>query len=74
MTPLRPIIRSTRKPKMSDHKGATWDYIHIVLKDGKRIKGYLDTTWGNYVYFPLNGKWKKVGVEHIDSNLWEIRL
>jgi len=52
------ILPATR-PKCSNHRGRTWDSISVILPDGKKTMGYLDTTWGVWVYYEMDGKWKK---------------
>lgn len=55
------------KPKMSDHRGRTWDSISVILPNGQQINGYLDTTWGHYVYFVMDNHWRKVSLDHFGS-------
>jgi hypothetical protein len=48
LKPCRPV--KCRKPKMSTHKGATWDKGSVVWKGVKR-DCWLDTSWGHFAYF-----------------------
>jgi len=43
---------------MSEHRGRTWDfgYVEINLME---VKVWLDTTWGDYLYFEWDGSWYK---------------
>lgn len=45
------IQRLKRPPKFSHHRGRTWDQCDVILLDGTRIKGTMDTTWGTHFYF-----------------------
>ena len=60
-------IYKTKKPKMTDCFGRTWDSIKTILPSGEETRGYLDTTWGQNVYFCLNGEWKKTDVQNIND-------
>jgi len=58
-----PKVFSAQKPKFSFHRGRTWDYCYIKLINGETVKGYLDTSWGNWIYFEGNdGKWHKINI------------
>lgn len=47
----------TRRPKMTSHRGRTWDY---VGRTENGIDVLMDTTWGAYGYFKdANGQWYK---------------
>jgi len=52
-------IAKCKKPSMSDHRGRTWDHGYIWI-DGEKIKAWLDTTWGDYIYFIYKEAWYKV--------------
>jgi len=52
-------IPKCKKPKMSDHRGRTWDVGKIII-DGVKTEVLLDTTWGEYLYFVYNNAWHKV--------------
>lgn len=68
-------ILSGHRPKTrSNHKGATWDTIAIILPDGTRHTGWVDTTWGMYVYFTMDNKWKKVHTRHVGYHTQELDL
>ena len=48
-----------RKPKLnSSAKGATWDYDRHYI-DGRQIMIWIETSWGDYAYFQLDGQWYK---------------
>lgn len=62
-----PRILTAKRPKFSGAKGATWDGVKIILPNGKKIDGFIDTSWGKYVYFQYKGKWRKIdamAIEH----------
>lgn len=64
----------TKKPKFSSHRGRTWDTIPVVIAE-EEIKGFIDTTWGLYVYFFWNGRWYKVNLLEVNKNwdsIWKI--
>lgn len=44
-------VYKTRRPKMTDHRGRTWGAVDVFLLDGTKVTGYIDFTWGFYVYF-----------------------
>jgi hypothetical protein len=56
----------TKQPKMTNHRGRTWDEITIVI-DGEEVKTYLDTTWGWYFYVEYKGEWHKFPVGEFDD-------
>jgi len=72
-------VRKVNKPKFSMRGGRTWDCINIKVGN-HIIKGWLDTTWGTYLYFNLEDSWYSIPlleIEKIDpawSQKWEIRL
>lgn len=68
------LIQPARRPKMTDHFGRTWDTIRVILPDGERVQGYLDTTWGAFIYFMMDNKWKKTRVEEADGDKWILDL
>lgn len=55
---VRIPVHKTKQPKFSNKRGATWDCVEIVI-DGKPTDVYLDTTWGECIYFLFDGEWKK---------------
>ena len=69
------IKPAAKRPKMSSHGGKTWDSISITLPDGTKTEGYVDTTWGQNVYFKHkeSNKWYKIPVDAIGEN-WSIDL
>ncbi len=42
-------------PKFSNHRGRTWDWCEVII-DNVSYRGYLDTTWGEYVYLITDDK------------------
>lgn len=52
-----PGIRACKQPKMSSHRGRTWDHADLTLADGTKTKGYMDFTWGERFYWQENGRW-----------------
>ena len=48
-----------KMPKMSNHRGRTWDTCYVLDTDNLTITGFLDTTWGEYVYILKNNQWYK---------------
>lgn len=56
-------LAKCKKPKMTDHRGRTWDHGYIWI-DGEKIKVWLDTTWGDYLYFIYKDEWRKVRMQN----------
>lgn len=65
-------------------KGATWDLCDIIDADGNKHDGYLDTSWGHYVYFqehikdapyPASSHWRKVKLDWFSctENVFDFR-
>lgn len=52
------------QPSFSDYGGRTWDHGFIKI-DGEEYKAYLDTTWGEYIYFQYNEKWRRTRMQPI---------
>ena len=52
-----------RRPKFSIRFGRTWDRVSMSI-DYVNLEGWLDTTWGRYVYFWYNGFWYKFKVPY----------
>lgn len=44
-------------PRMTNHRGRTWDKWSLDLPDGERREALLDTTWGTRFYFVYDGQW-----------------
>lgn len=65
--PLCPGSVACNKPKMRDKNGRTWDQCDVILSDGTKIVGYLDTSWGHYFYFQLEGAWRKGKMDTFDK-------
>ena len=66
----RLLVQRCQQPYMSGAKGATWDFGHLYLNDTK-VKAYLDTTWGEYLYFEFNGEWFKVRMQPNYKQQWK---
>ncbi len=64
------MILPAKAPKLSTHKGATWDEILVLWLDGSRLTGWVDTSWGNYVYFQVGKPWKRVSIQEQEVN-WD---
>ena len=60
-----PRILPAKRPRFSSHGGRTWDAIQVVLPGGDLVDGWVDTTWGHYVYFQIGPTWRRVAVEEI---------
>ncbi len=54
-----------KRPKMSCHRGRTWDHEYITI-DGQKIKALLDTTWGTRFYFEWKGQWYAAPLDAFD--------
>jgi hypothetical protein len=53
-------IKLSEKPLFGG-KGRTWDTITHIVNE-QEIPMYLDTTWGNYIYFQTTDeRWYKIG-------------
>lgn len=61
-------IHKTRKPKMKEHRGRTWDSCKVILPNKLEIEGYLDTTWGTRFYFPYENNWYVGGLFEWDNS------
>lgn len=55
-------VHKCKKPKFKDHGGRTWDYGRFTI-NGKEVKAYLDTTWGEFMYFEWEGSWRRVRMQ-----------
>ena len=64
--------KAAKRPSFSQHRGATWDSLTVILPDGTEIDGHLDTSWGAWVYFEIAGKWRRVPVTWIKN--WQVDL
>lgn len=52
-----PGLRKVRRPRMTNHRGRTWDTCYVKMPDGADGRGWLDTTWGTRFYVEHNGQW-----------------
>ncbi|MDD5353048.1 MAG: hypothetical protein PHS93_07815 [Candidatus Omnitrophica bacterium] len=59
------ICIKTNRPKMSEHRGRTWDYEERDISGYERIKVWFDSTWGLYGYFEICGQWWKTKIDNI---------
>jgi len=66
-------IKSSTLPKCKNVFGRTWDHIDVIIPDGRKFDGRLDTTWGMWIHFQVDGKWYKTSVDNI-SNGWIVDL
>ena len=51
-------VYKTKPPKMKHCFGRTWDEITISVNN-KLATGFVDTTWGAYIYFIYYNNWYK---------------
>lgn len=49
----------TKKPKMTLHRGRTWDVTTITINDEK-VDMHFDSTWGSRGYFEQEGTWYSI--------------
>jgi len=52
-----------RPPKMNNKNGKTWDVYARVAIDGTTTKLMLDTTWGEFFYFYVQGQCYKIRMQ-----------
>lgn len=69
-------VTKCKKPKFSDYGGRTWDTGTIYIDDVK-YNAYLDTTWGQFIYFQYEGSWRKVKMysdvmDDLKGKKWDI--
>ncbi len=50
-------VTKTKRPRMTNHRGRTWDCGTVVLHDGTTLHAHLDTSWGTRFYFVIDGQW-----------------
>jgi hypothetical protein len=55
-------VRRCQRPKMRNHRGRTWDVCDVILPDGAKITGHLDTSWSSYFYFEVDGVWRNAEI------------
>lgn len=68
------MILPAKAPKLSTHKGATWDEILVLWLDGSRLTGWVDTSWGSYVYFKVGKSWKRTPVQEVNWGMGVLDL
>jgi len=59
-------IVKCKRPKFSNHRGRTWDSGKIQINE-VIFNPWLDTTWGEYLYFIYENQWYKVKMWGGDS-------
>lgn len=64
--PIRGITKA-KEPMMTCHKGRVWDICNVILPDGSKIEGFLDTKWSDYFYFEYQEQWYKGIIETFDA-------
>ena len=75
MNSLFPGSIKAIRPKMQDgHRGRTWDRCTVIATDGTERIGYYDTSWGMFVYFPVQSGWRKVSVGKLENYKVDLRL
>ena len=52
-----------KRPRMTDHRGRTWDQCDVIDAQGVKLTGYLDTTWGHFFYFFTGTEWPKASID-----------
>ncbi len=63
MSAIFPKSTACSRPKMSCHRGRTWDTFTVIDAAGNKLDGHLDTTWGHYFYFRTSADtWRKARV------------
>lgn len=80
----RPILKvkaiKTKKPKMTPHKGRTWQLwaqidFEYMDKDSvgiyENVWIWFDNTWGRWQYFELDDQWYKVDYLALDFSEYE---
>lgn len=55
------------KPKMTWHRGRTWDIVTSIIINDKITNIHLDTTWGKYGYLQIENFWYKINIVDIDN-------
>lgn len=55
----------TARPKMTNHRGRTWDSWKLLMPDGRESFGFLDTSWGENFYWmdTRGGCWMKAKID-----------
>lgn len=64
MAKFLPGVRACKRPKMSNHRGRTWDQATVTLPGGEQVTCYTDTTWGARFYFPFGDRWYSAPVNY----------
>lgn len=56
-------------PKRTNHRGRTWDVADLTLPNGTVIQAHLDTTWGWWFYFEIEGVWRKAPIDLYEASV-----
>ena len=57
MTKFLTGVRAAKKPKMTNHRGRTWDTSDLYLPNGETTPAWFDTSWGERFYFIFDDRW-----------------
>jgi hypothetical protein len=60
-------VKNCLRPKMTNYAGRTWDFCTVILPNGETIHGHLDTTWSQYFYFEVDGKWRNAEIYQFEK-------
>lgn len=52
-------VSKCKRPSFKDVRGRTWDSTTLLF-NGEKVDVWLDTTWGEYIYFQYDNSWRKV--------------
>jgi len=55
------LVKNTTRPKLSSHRGRTWDTAKAIVNNTPTYFHY-DSTWGHNFYFQVNEKWYSIPV------------
>ncbi len=58
-------MTKTKRPKMSQHRGRTWDRDSIII-NGESQDVWRDFTWGSCNYINLDGGWYRFSIDATD--------
>lgn len=69
-------VSPSKVPRFTDQVfGRTWDNLPVILPDGRRITGIVDTTWGAWIYFEVGGVLYRTRVydnPHVSNEVREV--
>lgn len=67
-------VPPSRVPRFRNGTSHTWDPgVRVTLPDGSQTNGWVESTWGAWVYFKMDGRWCKASVLDLEDN-WRIDL